>query len=640
MLPHVGAGVLLLMTLLGLGNARAADIDLFQPSGAFALGGGTPQGEEAVVGPVGPMLGLTTSFAQRPTPSRLGVASVEAIMPMTLQGSWAPSERARIDLSLPTYAFVSAPVNDFRGASLGDLRTQVVLPTAGETEGFRYGVAPQLTVPTGTGSALTRTGASAGLAMLFSGRSGPMGWLVDLGLTGAAADVVDDLGLGSSGWMVAGVWGHATDATRFGLELDFHHALVVGLEGPNRAGSIHAFAQNETPSGIALGLLGGTGWLRGVGAPEYRLGATLSWHTDRKPTPQPTVVARDEADCPPGAVCDGEDRDGDGFVDAADMCPDQAEDIDGYADDDGCPEADNDGDGVADIDDACPLVRGPRAQGGCPDQDADGVPDPRDLCPAMAGPEETEGCPDRDRDRIPDIRDACPDRAAPPVARGGASDGCPTGAWVDDDRIVLASPIAFTPGTDSLQDSDATLDDLATLLLENPGLTIVEVAGHTDSRGDRDANQTLSLARAEAVAAALSSRGVASGRLKARGYGDQHPIDTNRTAAGRANNARIEIIPLQGPGVSRPVSRQARPEPTGTQGKLTITVTAGLWGDVYIDGVRLNQGAPFTDTPIDVGAHTLRVVNPSRQLEWEGTISIRPGETLTVEIPWTTWKPE
>ncbi len=65
------------------------------------------------------------------------------------------------------------------------------------------------------------------------------------------------------------------------------------------------------------------------------------------------------------------DQDSDGVPDAKDRCPAEAEDVDGFEDDDGCPEADNDHDKIPDAADACPLE--PEIYNGT--QDADGCPD-------------------------------------------------------------------------------------------------------------------------------------------------------------------------------------------------------------------------------------------------------------------------
>ncbi|MCC6524919.1 MAG: thrombospondin type 3 repeat-containing protein [Polyangiaceae bacterium] len=67
----------------------------------------------------------------------------------------------------------------------------------------------------------------------------------------------------------------------------------------------------------------------------------------------------------PGAVGGATDRDGDGIPDLYDRCPSNAEDVDGFADADGCPEGDDDRDGVPDVADRCPTVPG-LPPDGCP----------------------------------------------------------------------------------------------------------------------------------------------------------------------------------------------------------------------------------------------------------------------------------
>jgi outer membrane protein OmpA-like peptidoglycan-associated protein len=116
----------------------------------------------------------------------------------------------------------------------------------------------------------------------------------------------------------------------------------------------------------------------------------------------------------------GKDTDGDGIPDREDECPEAAEDVDGYEDEDGCPDRDNDGDGVHDTDDSCPMDPedrdGWRDADGCPedDNDADGLRDAVDGCPDEAedkdGYQDGDGCPDPDNDGdgIQDTRDGCP----------------------------------------------------------------------------------------------------------------------------------------------------------------------------------------------------------------------------------------
>ncbi len=134
----------------------------------------------------------------------------------------------------------------------------------------------------------------------------------------------------------------------------------------------------------------------------------------------------------------GQDRDGDGIVDRKDSCPDSPEDMDGYQDEDGCPEYDNDGDGIADELDGAPNdpedFDGWQDEDGIPeyDNDGDGILDRWDLCPNepedMDGHRDDDGCPDdfqdRDNDGVADELDGCPDT---PEDLDGFEDedGCP-----------------------------------------------------------------------------------------------------------------------------------------------------------------------------------------------------------------------
>ncbi|MEO0358469.1 MAG: OmpA family protein, partial [Pseudomonadota bacterium] len=112
-------------------------------------------------------------------------------------------------------------------------------------------------------------------------------------------------------------------------------------------------------------------------------------------------------------------------------------------------------------------------------------------------------------------------------------------------RMVLAdAKINFvTSGSDVDRSSADTLALLARILtacLRNPDLG-VEIAGHTDSRGSEDGNQSLSEARAASVLAEFGRLGVDTGRLAAIGYGELQPIADNETEEGRAANRRTEI---------------------------------------------------------------------------------------------------
>ncbi len=84
------------------------------------------------------------------------------------------------------------------------------------------------------------------------------------------------------------------------------------------------------------------------------------------------------------------------------------------------------------------------------------------------------------------------------------------------------------------------LDQVVDMLKKNPELK-VSVEGHTDNVGTPQSNQKLSEARAKAVMSALTAKGIAASRLRARGWGQQKPVADNTTEAGRAKNRRVEL---------------------------------------------------------------------------------------------------
>lgn len=89
--------------------------------------------------------------------------------------------------------------------------------------------------------------------------------------------------------------------------------------------------------------------------------------------------------------------------------------------------------------------------------------------------------------------------------------------------------------------SDAVLSDLFAVLTANADWRL-RIEGHTDNVGDKAANLTLSQARAEAVAAWLTGKGIDAGRLTTAGLGDTQPVGPNTTEDGRARNRRVVLI--------------------------------------------------------------------------------------------------
>jgi outer membrane protein OmpA-like peptidoglycan-associated protein len=236
------------------------------------------------------------------------------------------------------------------------------------------------------------------------------------------------------------------------------------------------------------------------------------------------------------------DTDGDGVANAADQCPTEA----GPAERQGCPVKDTDRDGLEDAADKCPTEAGPASRQGCPvkDTDDDGVVDDRDKCPTEAGLVELKGCPakDSDGDGVADHLDNCP------AEKGEATNaGCPAQqkqlVAIQKGKLEIKESVFFATGKALIQPRSFTmLDQVAHVLSQHPEVEQVIIEGHTDDRGNADANRKLSLARAEAVKGYLVSKGVAPSRLEAKGYGPDRPITSNKTEKGRAANRRVEFI--------------------------------------------------------------------------------------------------
>jgi outer membrane protein OmpA-like peptidoglycan-associated protein len=257
----------------------------------------------------------------------------------------------------------------------------------------------------------------------------------------------------------------------------------------------------------------------------------------------------------------GTDTDGDGVYDKFDACPE----VPGLVEFNGCPDAD--GDGIKDSDDACPNVAGLAAMNGCPDADADGIADKDDMCPNAKGSKANKGCPDTDGDGVVDKNDKCPTLAGP-VANGGCAwpdtdgdsildkdDKCPNVAGVASEggcpEIIsnaakmgvdtFAEAILFKIESASFKSGvNVALEGMLAIMNEFPTSEFA-VSGYTDTSGSVSGNLKLSNSRANAVKDYLVANGIDAARLTATGFGQDSPIVSNKTRAGRVQNRRVEV---------------------------------------------------------------------------------------------------
>lgn len=216
--------------------------------------------------------------------------------------------------------------------------------------------------------------------------------------------------------------------------------------------------------------------------------APLGCRTTAPSSDDEAVLTRDA----PLTVATERDQDRDGIPDSEDRCPLDAEDLDGLADEDGCPEEDADADGLADAQDLCPTT-----------------------AETINGFEDADGCPDQDRV-------LCNDCQA--IKR-------------------LVSVIDFPEGLVALRpDQDAELEDLARKILDSDPPVQVYVVGHSSDRGEVLDQESVARDRAWHVHDVLVMFGVPEERIATSHQGARHPRVPHRSKGARLLNDRVEIL--------------------------------------------------------------------------------------------------
>lgn len=206
---------------------------------------------------------------------------------------------------------------------------------------------------------------------------------------------------------------------------------------------------------------------------------------------------------------------------------------------------DFDGDGLVDPRDRCPRDPG-EGPLGCPepDDDGDGFKDRADRCRQEPGME-PDGCPiaDGDGDGILDRDDRC----ATPETKNGYldEDGCPDDIPRDLAEFVGAiAGVEFVADTRVLTPRAVRVLGRAAQALRRHATVRIEIVGHLHGGWPLQYGRDPSSVRASEVKRVLVEHGVEAARIEVRGAGPDEPINSNRTAAGRARNERIEFTLL------------------------------------------------------------------------------------------------
>ena len=379
----------------------------------------------------------------------------------------------RIDGALPFHAFGEDQSGGF--STTGDMRLGVLVP-AFKAKGLRpaFAVQGNIWAPTGDESHhLGSVGPRAGIVALAQQEFGQVGLVAMLGAEAGFPEADRNLQADIGPLLGGGVSYQASDALSGMLELT-SQTDIGSITWPLEAS---VSGRYRLPAGAWASVGGAAGLSDGVGAAEWRAFFSLGW-TYNKPAPPAMAPAIDP----------NLDTDGDGIRDVDDHCDDMAETVDGFDDDDGCPEFDGDADGV------------------------------------------------------PFEKDECPREAIHPEQDPRYSDGCPKVAEFAGDRIVITEAIFFREArAELLPSAIPVLEAVRGVMAEHPEIPYFLVEGHTNTNGSDTYNLRLSDARAYAVMDWLVQYGVEPKRLLSKGFGEARLLVPEDHGDAEAINRRVEF---------------------------------------------------------------------------------------------------
>lgn len=116
---------------------------------------------------------------------------------------------------------------------------------------------------------------------------------------------------------------------------------------------------------------------------------------------------------------------------------------------------------------------------------------------------------------------------------------------IEEGTALILNNIFFETGKSTLLPTSFTELDKIVDFFNESTVSLIEISGHTDSQGSDATNEKLSQSRAQSVVDYIVSKGVTATRVKAVGYGESRPIDTNQTPEGMSVNRRVEFLVLK-----------------------------------------------------------------------------------------------
>lgn len=425
--------------------------------------------------------------------------------------------RFRVGLDVPVVLSATSDIADSQGG-VGDiavdLRGTIINP---ETAPLGLAIATRFGAPTASVDLpIGGSGIAYETSLIVDKRFGPAVAALNLGYRGRPPTELDNVTIDDQIATRLGL-GYAI-TPKVGVSGDVVGYLLASDVGSDAGGAWESLVGGwYRPSNVVVRFGAGTGLSQGIGTSAYRTMLSVGW--------EPELAM---------------DSDSDGMMDNVDKCPDQAEDLDGYEDTDGCPDELNpvrllfrDPYGYP-VDDLVLTMEneddGSAAEGSAKFRDT--------LTPGVWVISATApGFYDFDDDFTVEEGQAVNrvfvlnPKVRPPQVR------------VTRRAIRITDKIYFETNAARIKpESWSLLDAIAATILSNPAVKRIRIEGHTDSRASDAYNLTLSQDRAEAVQEYLVRQGVEPERLTAVGMGEREPLDVRETPDAWELNRRVEFI--------------------------------------------------------------------------------------------------
>ena len=425
--------------------------------------------------------------------------------------------RFRIGVDVPVVMTATSDIADSQGG-VGDiavdLRGTLIDPEEGPIGiafSARFG-APTASVDLPIGG----SGLGYEASMILDKRMGSVLAAVNLGYRGRPPTELDNVTIDDQIATRAGVGYELTPSV--GISGDVAGYLMPSDFGNEAAGSWEGLVGGwYRPSDLVFRFGVGAGLSQGIGTSAYRSMVSVGWEPEIKL-----------------------DSDADGLLDRKDPCPNQAEDIDGFEDDDGCPDA---------LNPVRILFRDPYGY-------------PIDVLVVTMENEDdgetAEGSAKFEANLSPGVWvvtgnapgfDLFEDDFT--VAEGEALERVyvlnpkapPPQVRVTRKAIRITDKIYFETNAAAIKvESYGILDAIASTMSNHPEVKRIRVEGHTDSRSSDAYNLKLSQERAEAVRDYLMGKGVDPERLVAVGKGERDPLDRRENPNAWELNRRVEFM--------------------------------------------------------------------------------------------------